>query len=82
MDALCLLLSSNSTCCPNGYICTRDGSEQMLSSDSSDRYTCQPANIPIVPPQLNNPVFNRTLVIPPLPMPVAALVGPNRGATH
>ena len=47
--------------------------ELVLSSTGS--YTCQPSMFPVVPPQLDNPVLNASLLLQPLP---AVLTSPAR----
>lgn len=72
VDALCLVLASNITCCPDGYLCT----------GSADSYTCQPSSFPVVPPQLNNPalVVNSSISLPALP-PLPPVKPAARGAS-
>ena len=75
MDAVCLLMFPNATCCPDGYLCSGSSPGELISS-SAGSYSCQPSIFPVVPPALDNPVFNASLVLPPL---LESLVGPRRG---
>ena len=74
MDALCLLMFSNTTCCPDGYLCMGSSTGELTNS-SAGSHTCQPSIFPVVPPQLDDTILNASIVLPPL----LAMISPGRG---
>lgn len=80
MGAVCLLMLPSTTCCPDGYMCSGSSTGELLSS--IDSYTCQPSMFPVVPPQLDNPILNASMLLQPLPLSavLTSLLGPSRGS--